>query len=323
MRPVNPITRRAASLLAALAVALPLAVSGAPVPQEPAREDVHPRGKAKSAEAGFFEARFTDGSHLKVKLSDEKVELQTPYGKLLIPAADIRRIDFATRVPDDITKKIGAAVANLGSPDFKTREAASAELKALGAPTYPALQKAAKSTDPEVVRRAEELLAKVREEAPEEQLEVRPHDVIYTEHSKIAGRIPAAALKVITTQFGEQPMKLADVRCLSVPGAESEAAPVAVEPGPENMTPYANAVGKTFLFRVTGNVAGSVWGTDVYTGDSSLAAAAVHAGALRSGQTGVVRVTMVAPPPAFAGSTRNGVTSSGYPAFPSAYKVRK
>jgi hypothetical protein len=118
-------------------------------------------------------------------------------------------------------------------------------------------------------------------------------------------------------------MKLADVRSLSVPGAEPEAAAVAVEAGPENMTRYANSVGKTFLFRVTGNVAGSVWGTDVYTGDSPLAAAAVHAGALQPGQTGVVRVTIVAPPAFFTGSTRNGVTSSGYPGFPTAYKVRK
>jgi hypothetical protein len=34
-----------------------------------------------------------------------------------------------------------------------------------------------------------------------------------------------------------------------------------------------------------------------------------------------VRVTILPPPPAFGGSTQNGVTSSPYGAYPAAYQV--
>ena len=59
----------------------------------------------------------------------------------------------------------------------------------------------------------------------------------------------------------------------------------------------------------------------MYTTDSQLATAAVHAGAVRAGQTGVVKVTMLASPPAFQGSSRNGVTSNPYGPYPAAYRV--
>ena len=317
MRHFRLTRHRVVSLLATLALTLP-AIGGA-APKEKPEE-----ATAKSAEAGPVEVHFTDDSRLKVRLRDEKIELVTPYGKLQIPAADIRRIEFATRVSDETAKKIDAAVVSLGSNEFKTREQASAELAALGATTYTALLKAAKNADAEVARRAQELVTKVREEVPAEQLEVRPYDVIYTEHSKIAGRIQGSALKVTTAQFGDQMMKLSDVRSLHAPGSEPEAeATVAVESPPDSLTRLQANIGKIYFFRVTGTLAGNVWGTDVYTTDSQLATAAVHAGVLRAGQTGVVKVTIVASPPVFVGSTRHGVTSLPYGPFAAGYKVSR
>jgi hypothetical protein len=155
------------------------------------------------------------------------------------------------------------------------------------------------------------LLARLREDYSEERLEVRPDDVVCTEQSKIAGRIPASTLKVSTTQFGDLPMKLSDVRSLNVPGAEPEAAAaVAVENAPDSMMRLQSNIGKTYRFRVTAKVGELVWGSDVYTTDSSLETAAVHAGVLKPGQIGIVKVTIVAPPPFFNGTTRNGVTTS-------------
>jgi hypothetical protein len=63
-----------------------------------------------------------------------------------------------------------------------------------------------------------------------------------------------------------------------------------------------------------------VWGTDVYTSDSRLAIAAVHAGVLKEGETGVVRVMLMDPPPAFAGSSRHGITTSAYGQYQGAYQ---
>jgi hypothetical protein len=71
----------------------------------------------------------------------------------------------------------------------------------------------------------------------------------------------------------------------------------------------ASKIGQSFFFLVTGEVHGPLWGTDVYTSDSSLGLACVHAGLLQAGETGVVKVTMVPPIPIFQGSMRHGVTS--------------
>src|SRR5437763_1524438 len=97
------------------------------------------------------------------------------------------------------------------------RRGAAAALAAALALVVPLL--AAQPTDAEVVRRAEELLAKIRSAVPGEQLERPDYDVVHTEHSKIAGKLATAALKVTTAQFGEQQLKLADVRSLRAAGA--------------------------------------------------------------------------------------------------------
>src|SRR5262245_15205747 len=68
-------------------------------------------------------------------------------------------------------------------------------------------------------------------------------------------------------------------------------------------------VGQTYYFRVHGEDQGRLWGTDVYTGDSMLASAAVHSGAIELGETGVVKVTVVEPLPQYRGSTRHSITS--------------
>ena len=93
--------------------------------------------------------------------------------------------------------------------------------------------------------------------------------------------------------------------------------------GPSNLMGLCDQVGQTHYFRVFGADTGTVWGTDTYTSDSPLATAAVHAGAVQPGQTGIVKVTIVPPLPAFNGSTRHGVTSSAYGPFPGAYQIVK
>jgi hypothetical protein len=90
---------------------------------------------------------------------------------------------------------------------------------------------------------------------------------------------------------------------------------------PPNMHGLCDVVGATYYFRVTGATDGQVWGTDTYTRDSMLATAAVHAGLLKPGQTGVLRVTVVPPLESYAGTTRNGVTTTEYGSFPHAWRL--
>ena len=129
-------------------------------------------------------------------------------------------------------------------------------------------------------------------------------------------------MKAVSAQFGEVQLKLTDMRSLRrARAAADDVLVVHAEPDPGTLTNYNDKIGQTFHFKVTGATTAIIWGTGMYTTDSQLATAAVHAGVLRPGQTGVVRVTMLASPPVFQGSTQNGVTSHPFGLYPAAYKI--
>jgi len=303
--------------LVAIAVAAPFSLGQAP-------SDKPAKTVAPDHAAASVEVRYIDDSTMKLAVLDERVELVTPYGKLLIPVSAIVKIEFATRLPEDVAKHIDAAIVDLGHADFKKRTAASAALTKLGERAYPALVDAAKQADPEVVKRSEELLHKIRQAVPADHLEVRSNDVVTTTDSRISGRIVATALKVKTFQFGEQQLKLTDLRSLQPQGADKGDALAEALPDPGTLQGFAGQVGRTYVFRITGAgmQQGGLWGTGIYTVDSSLALAAVHAGILRAGQTGSVRVTLMGQVQGFAGSFQNGINSANYPAY-AGYKVSK
>lgn len=52
-----------------------------------------------------------------------------------------------------------------------------------------------------------------------------------------------------------------------------------------------------------------IWGTDLYTDDSSICAAAIHAGVISATTGGPVTFTVAPGQPSYLGSTRNGITS--------------
>jgi len=90
---------------------------------------------------------------------------------------------------------------------------------------------------------------------------------------------------------------------------------------PANMLNLCDPIGATYYFRVTGGSTGPLWGTDVYTGDSAIAVAAVHAGLVKPGETTVVRVVVEKPLTQYQGSVRYGVTSHDYGAYGTAYRL--
>jgi hypothetical protein len=101
------------------------------------------------------------------------------------------------------------------------------------------------------------------------------------------------------------------------------ALPVDVTVLPDPGRPYNYTAGQTVYFQVTGRTDGSVWGTDNYTTDSTLATAAVHAGAVKAGETRVVKVSVLPGATAYVGSTRHGVTTYSYGSYSTSFKVEK
>lgn len=88
---------------------------------------------------------------------------------------------------------------------------------------------------------------------------------------------------------------------------------------PLNLVGYRNKVGSVFQFTVTGTNTGAVWGTDVYTDDSSVATAAVHAGVLAVGETKTVTLTILPGQSSYAASTRNNIKASSWGAWSGSY----
>lgn len=81
-------------------------------------------------------------------------------------------------------------------------------------------------------------------------------------------------------------------------------------------------VGARFAYTCPANgTAGTVWGTDVYTDDSSVCTAAVHAGRITLAGGGSVTIELRDGQSSYRGSTRNGITTREYPSWPASFVV--
>ncbi len=82
-------------------------------------------------------------------------------------------------------------------------------------------------------------------------------------------------------------------------------------------------MGKTLKFNCPGGgKEGSVWGTDIYTLDSSICTAAVHAGRIKLDSGGPVTIEMRPGEDSYKGSLRNGIKSNDYEKYGSSFIVK-
>ena len=83
--------------------------------------------------------------------------------------------------------------------------------------------------------------------------------------------------------------------------------------GTSDMQQFSEAdIGKIYRITITGTTGGAIWGTDIYTSDTYIPCAAVHAGFIANGETKEVYIKVVQGLSEYIGSTRNGVSTSGY-----------
>lgn len=96
----------------------------------------------------------------------------------------------------------------------------------------------------------------------------------------------------------------------------------ALTPPSGTMQEYSTLpAGSRLAFPVTGSVAGAAFGDNPYSIDSSLAAAAVHAGVLAAGSTDIIAVEVQNGLPEYAGTTRYGVSTAYRGSSQAAYRV--
>jgi hypothetical protein len=94
-------------------------------------------------------------------------------------------------------------------------------------------------------------------------------------------------------------------------------------PDPGVLHLKADQIGTTLLYQVTDRKSGSVWGTEVYTSDSDLGTASVHAGVLKAGQKGVIKVRVIGGQKSYQNSTHHGITSQAWGKWHISFTVEK
>jgi len=106
------------------------------------------------------------------------------------------------------------------------------------------------------------------------------------------------------------------------PGVTRPAAGSFAQPGATTVAWGANVVGTEFVigssyvfFCPANGAVTSLWGTDVYTADSGVCGAAVHAGMISIANGGNVIVRILASQTGFNGSLRNGVSTNFFGIF--------
>lgn len=108
--------------------------------------------------------RMYDGTKISGFPEVDQVTVDTPYGQLVVPRADLVRIRFAREKDPELAKRIQAEIERLESEEFEIREEATEKLRQFGADALKHLREAARSEDEEVKSRAETLIKEIEEE---------------------------------------------------------------------------------------------------------------------------------------------------------------
>jgi hypothetical protein len=155
---------------------------------------------------------FLDGSTTRVVVLEQAIDVETRYGKLTVPCAEIRKMELSLRLEESTAKRLAEAIQQLGSKNFLEREAASKELLRLSIPAYQSLKTATASKDPEVARRSEALVKQIESAVPAARLKGRSDDFVQARDFTIIGKVKAQSLQVRSKYFGEKELKISDVQ---------------------------------------------------------------------------------------------------------------
>jgi hypothetical protein len=154
-----------------------------------------------------------DGTFIRGKLEIKSLEVETPYGKLVVPAADIIRVRVGKSSNKDLKSKIDKLIGELGSKDFQIRETAQKELAKFGKKAYAEIEAATRSEDAEVATRAQALLAEIDMGDDEE---IQPaDDEIITPTLTLRGVMKLDAIS-LQTRYGTLKLDKKDILTLTL-----------------------------------------------------------------------------------------------------------
>lgn len=269
-----------------------------------------------------WEVRTTDGKIRKFTPVDEVLTLDTKFGAVKVPMKEVKRLEFGCRLSVNDRKAIADAIADVVGSTGRTREAGKETLVGFGLAAYPAVVRAAKTAPKDALPHMGQVREKLKGLIGEDDDEPLDQDVIVTaDGSRLAGTLSPEALRV---KLGgeEKQVGWKEARVMAFGPIEVEEKVEVIQLGSGGVhglmqTHFEKWVG----VQVTGVASGSVWGSGPYTTDSTLGAAAVHAGVLKEGETAIIKIRVKADAGGYSGSTKNGVITSDWGPYSGCFEV--
>ncbi len=126
--------------------------------------------------------------------------------------------------------------------------------------------------------------------------------------------LPISALLVLAASACSAPAAATPQATVAATEAPAASAP-ATDPWSLNAVEHRSQVGERFTYDcppADESRLDTIWGTDVYTDDSSVCTAAVHAGAITFEDGGEVTIEIAPGEESYEASEQNGIESSSY-----------
>ncbi len=188
-----------------------------------------PPAAAPGGKPAIVEVHYTNGSIVFMTLADQNIEVQTAFGKLIVPHNQIEAIEFGQHLDKETQEKVHAFIQQLGDSNFQKRELAFKSLVQLGHQAYPALVEVQQSKDQEIAIRAQQAVKLIEQQLPAKLLHRKKDDVIYTKPFTIVGQIQNPTLTAHAEFFGDLNLKPAHLLAIGRPKTSSVPMQLAID----------------------------------------------------------------------------------------------
>jgi len=203
----------------------PAAVPAADAEELAAEEDE----PAEPADPELLRVHLMDGSVIAGKLLLKQLEMETQFGKLQVPLAQLRGFTPGLANHPKLNQKLAELIEQIGSPETQLRQKAARALLQMGSSVRAELEKHALDADQqrrsEVRKLLEELAEETEDEAGQEQPDSSGEqpliqaDAIETSEFTAVGQIVTKSFP-LASSYGELTVKLTDIRKVDRPLAK-------------------------------------------------------------------------------------------------------
>lgn len=251
-------------------------------PDDKKEEPVVEVSRAAAVDLGpkHIRMHLLDGSVISGDLSVSEIEVETSFGKLVVPIDRIRSLKPGLDSNPKVLGEIEAQIKNLSSDDYKTREQAHKDLAAMGLKVRKELERFAADDNAEIKRHVGEILKEMEEQAEQaaddenattEQPWIRLDTLVTTDFT-VVGKVSPHEFQ-IASKYGPLTIALADLKEgeRQVAVRESLRRSVTVEGANIAQRSFKSSgvrvqAGDKITLKADGNIVMSPWGSNAATG---------------------------------------------------------